>query len=79
MGSPMSECRMNFSVFHPKSNVECDWVYLSHEIGHWLQPLDEIIEVEKAAGLDQGVVNLLLDIQLEENIARIMPLQKATW
>jgi hypothetical protein len=47
---------------------------LAHEIGHWLQPLDQINEVEKVTGLDHGVVNLLLDIQLEENIARIMPL-----
>ncbi len=47
---------------------------LAHEIGHWLQPLDEINEVEKATGIDHSVVNLLLDIQLEENITRIMPL-----
>jgi|GEM_PF-1173389 len=50
---------------------------LAHEIGHWLQPLDEIIEVEKATRLDHDVVNLLLDVQLEENIARIMPLFKS--
>ncbi len=56
--------------------MECAIGLLAHEIGHWLQPLDEILEVEKRTGLNHGIVNVLLDIQLEENVVRIMPLFK---
>ena len=47
---------------------------LAHEVGHWLQPLDDVNAVEKETGLNHSIVNLLLDIQLEENVVRIMPL-----
>jgi hypothetical protein len=47
---------------------------LAHEVGHWLQPLSEIQEVEKHTGFNGDVSNLLLDIQLEENVVRIFPL-----
>jgi len=47
---------------------------LAHEIGHWLQPLSAIREVEKETALDHNVANILLDIQLEANVARIFPL-----
>jgi len=49
---------------------------LAHEIGHWLQPLDEIQEVEKATGLNHDIANVFLDIQLETNVIRITPLFK---
>jgi hypothetical protein len=49
---------------------------LAHEFGHWLQPLAKIDEIEKQTGLDHDIVNILLDIQLEENVAHIMPLFK---
>jgi len=47
---------------------------LAHEVGHWLQPLTSIQQIEKETGLDHQVVNILLDIQLEANIVRIFPL-----
>jgi hypothetical protein len=47
---------------------------LAHEIGHWLQPLSAIREVERETGLSHDVSNLLLDIQLEANVVRIFPL-----
>lgn len=47
---------------------------LAHEVGHWLQPLSEIREVERETALDHQVSNILLDIQLEANVARILPL-----
>ncbi len=49
---------------------------LAHEVGHWLQPLDKIKEIEKRTGLNHDICNLLLDIQLEENVVRLMPLFK---
>jgi hypothetical protein len=47
---------------------------LAHEIGHWLQPLKKIEEVETQTQLNHAVVNLLLDIQLEAQVIRIFPL-----
>jgi len=47
---------------------------LAHEIGHWLQPLTAIREVERETGLSHDVSNILLDIQLEEQVVRIFPL-----
>jgi len=47
---------------------------LAHEIGHWLQPLSAIHEVENDTGLNHQVTNILLDIQLEANVVRIFPL-----
>ena len=47
---------------------------LVHEIGHWLQPLDQVQEVEKKTDLDHAVVNILLDIHLEALVVRIFPL-----
>ncbi len=56
--------------------IVCAIGLLAHEFGHWLQPLAEINEIEKQTELDHDIVNILLDIQLEENIVRIMPLFK---
>lgn len=46
---------------------------LAHEISHWLQPLDEIRQVEKETGLSHEFVNIALDIQGEALIATLVP------
>jgi hypothetical protein len=47
---------------------------LAHEIGHWLQPLKLVKEIEKETGLNHDIVNLLLDIHGEALAASIFPL-----
>lgn len=47
---------------------------LAHEIGHWLQPLEEITEVEKKTGLNHNILNIILDVHLEHLVPIIFPL-----
>jgi hypothetical protein len=47
---------------------------LAHEVGHWLQPLKEISEVEKSTGLNHDIVNLILDVHLEHLVPIVFPL-----
>jgi energy-converting hydrogenase Eha subunit B len=47
---------------------------LGHEVGHWLQPLDRILEVEKKTGLHHDIVNTILDVHNEALIVSIFPL-----
>jgi hypothetical protein len=47
---------------------------LAHEVGHWLQPLDEVEAAERETGLNHSLVNLLLDIHDEALTASIFPL-----
>jgi hypothetical protein len=57
--------------------LEDAWVgvaLLAHEFGHWLQPLDQIDEVELETGLDHKVVNYLLDIHDDAMIDAAFPL-----
>lgn len=65
---------LNFLGQPLKDQIENAVALLAHEVGHWLQPLTEIQEVEKQTGFNGDVSNLLLDIQLEENVVRIFPL-----
>jgi hypothetical protein len=47
---------------------------LAHEVGHWLQPLKEISEVEKSTGLNHDIVNVILDVHLEHLVPIVFPL-----
>ena len=47
---------------------------LAHEVGHWLQPLKAITEVEKKTGLHHDIVNIVLDVHLEHLVPVIFPL-----
>jgi len=47
---------------------------LAHEVGHWLQPLKAVMEVEKRTGLHHDIVNIVLDVHLEYCVPLIFPL-----
>jgi hypothetical protein len=47
---------------------------LAHEVGHWLQPLKAVTEVEKKTGLHHDIVNIVLDVHLEHCVPVIFPL-----
>ena len=47
---------------------------LAHEVGHWLQPLKAVTEVEKKTGLHHDIVNIILDVHLEYCVPVIFPL-----
>jgi hypothetical protein len=47
---------------------------LAHEVGHWLQPLKAVMEVEKRTGLHHDIVNIVLDVHLEYCVPVIFPL-----
>ncbi len=47
---------------------------LAHEVGHWLQPLKAVTEVEKKTGLHHDIVNIILDVHLEHLVPVIFPL-----
>jgi len=47
---------------------------LAHEVGHWLQPLKAVTEVEKKTGLHHDIVNIVLDVHLEHLVPVIFPL-----
>jgi hypothetical protein len=46
---------------------------LAHELSHWLQPCDEIEQVEKDTGLSHDFANVVMDIQGEALIASLLP------
>jgi len=46
---------------------------LTHELGHFLQPLTELLEVAEAESAPQWLVNILADIQLEAMMAGLFP------
>ncbi len=46
---------------------------LTHELGHFLQPLEELDKVEEAEGAPQWLVNIVADIQLEALMAGLFP------
>jgi len=46
---------------------------LAHELGHFLQPLEEVQQVEQETGAPHWLANVLLDIQGEAQIACIYP------
>ncbi|MGB8215495.1 MAG: hypothetical protein WCE68_18240 [Anaerolineales bacterium] len=46
---------------------------LAHEFGHWLQPLDEMIQTEKELHVPHFLVNVLLDIHGEALVAGLFP------
>ena len=46
---------------------------LAHEISHWLQPLDAVIQVEKETGLNHDFANVVLDIQGEALVETLVP------
>lgn len=47
---------------------------LAHEVGHWLQPLNAITEVEKKTGLHHDILNIILDVHLEHLVPILFPL-----
>ncbi len=47
---------------------------LAHEVGHWLQPLKAIQEVEQKTGLQHDILNIVLDVHLEYLVPIIFPL-----
>jgi hypothetical protein len=47
---------------------------LAHEVGHWLQPLKAVTEVEKKTGLHHDIVNIVLDAHLEHLVPILFPL-----
>jgi hypothetical protein len=51
---------------------------LGHEVGHWLQPLDQILEVEKKTGLNHDILNTILDVHNEALIVSIFPLLRGS-
>ena len=60
----------------PTMEPEYAWArtaLLAHELSHWLQPCDEIDQVQKETGLDSGFVNVVMDIQGEALIASLLP------
>jgi len=66
-------------VFEGHSVHDEPWLgvaLLAHEFGHWLQPLKEIDAVEAKTGLDNAVINLLLDFHGESMVAAVAPLFK---
>lgn len=46
---------------------------LTHEIGHFLQPLEELERVEQTCGAPRWLTNLSADIQLEALMAQLFP------
>ena len=46
---------------------------LAHELGHFLQPLEEIQQVEQETGAPHWLANILLDIQGEAQVACLFP------
>ena len=44
---------------------------LAHEVGHWLQPLKAIGEVEQRTGLQHDILNIVLDVHLEFDRQRV--------
>ena len=63
---------IGISTMKPK-NAWTRTALLSHELGHWLQPCDEIKEVEKKTGLNHDFVNVVMDVQDEALIASLLP------
>ena len=60
----------------PTMNSEYAWArtaLLAHELSHWLQPCDEIDQVQKDTGLSADFVNIVMDIQGEALIASLLP------
>jgi len=60
----------------PTMKPEYAWArtaLLAHELGHWLQPCDEIDQVQKDTGLSADFVNIVMDIQGEALIASLLP------
>jgi hypothetical protein len=47
---------------------------MAHEIGHWLQPIKAIKEVEKETSLLHDAVNIVLDVNCEQVVTDILPL-----
>jgi hypothetical protein len=47
---------------------------MAHEIGHWLQPIKAIKEVEKETSLLHDAVNIVLDVNCERVVTDILPL-----
>lgn len=47
---------------------------LAHEVGHWLQPLKAVTEVERKTGLHHDIVNIVLDVHLEHLVPVLFPL-----
>jgi len=47
---------------------------LAHEVGHWLQPLKAITEVEQKTGIHHDILNIVLDVHLEHCVPIIFPL-----
>ena len=47
---------------------------LTHELGHFLQPLKAISKLEKETGLDHGFINVALDVQGESLMGGLFPL-----
>ncbi|MEJ5200356.1 MAG: hypothetical protein WHX53_15660, partial [Anaerolineae bacterium] len=46
---------------------------LTHELGHFLQPLEEMEQVEQETGAPHWLVNIILDIQCETLMAALFP------
>jgi hypothetical protein len=60
----------------PTMESEFAWTrtaLLAHELSHWLQPCDEIEQVEKDTGLSHDFANVVMDIQGEALIASLLP------
>ncbi len=46
---------------------------LAHELGHFLQPLEEVQQAEQETGAPHWLANVLLDIQGEAQVAALFP------
>ena len=46
---------------------------LVHEVGHFLQPLAQVVDAEKRAGVPRWLANLVLDIQGESLLVALFP------
>jgi hypothetical protein len=60
----------------PTMKPEFSWArtaLLAHELGHWLQPCDQIDQVTEDTGLDPDFVNVVMDVQGEALIASLLP------
>lgn len=46
---------------------------LAHEVGHFVQPLDKVLDVEKVHGVPHWLANIVLDIHGESYVAGVFP------
>jgi hypothetical protein len=75
-GSLVIKMPHEFAGYPIPENAPITLGLLAHELGHWVQPLKEISEVERTEHIPGWVSNILLDIHGESFVEALFPAMK---